>query len=350
MPAFRCIPAVSFRALLLVVVALSATTTQAADCPASLPDTMRAIRLHAPGGPESLVLDTIPRPAPAAGEVLVRVHAAAVNPVDWKLQQAGRLRHPAVPGGDLAGTIVAVGAGVDGWQCGDAVLATVDQVAQQGSYAEYVAVRPDQMLRKSAALGFDEAAGVPTAGIAAWRYLLAAGQVAAGDRVLIHGAAGGVGSMAVQLAKARGAYVIATASTRNHAYLRELGADETIDYTTTRFEDVARDIDLVFSTVAGDTLDRSVAVLRDGGRLVTATGTLPREACEAGRITCPPAPGWEVAAGFAALAPYLENGSLRVNVERVFPLEQAGDAQELSRAGHVRGKLVLQVVPDTATR
>lgn len=339
----RLFPATRLAILLLAAaIALPATTAGAASCPSDLPATMRAIRIHAKGGPELLRLDELPLPVPAAGEVLVRVHHASVNPVDWKLQLAGALPFPAVPGGDLAGEIVALGDGVDGWQCGDAVVAVVNQRSRQGSYAEYVPVPVTELVRKPAAYSWSEAAAYPTVGIAAWRYLVVAARVAAGDRVLVHGGAGGVGSTAVQLAKAKGAYVIATASERNLAYLRQIGADEAIDYRATRFEDVVRDVDIVMDTVGGDTLARSGVVLRHGGRIVTTAGRVPEAICASGAVECPATPPWDVRLGLSYLAPLIEDGKLKVNVERVFPLAEAAAAQALNRAGHTRGKIVLQ--------
>lgn len=336
--------------ILLMLAAIScfpASATGAADggdawCRPDLPTTMRAIRIHAKGGPEQLRLEQIPVPAPAAGEVLVRVHYASVNPVDWKLQLAGALKFPAVPGGDLAGEIVALGADTDGWHCGDAVVAVVDQRSQQGSYAEYVPVPVTEMVRKPAVLSWSEASAYPTVGIAAWRYLVTAARVAAGDRVLVHGGAGGVGSMAAQVAKAKGAYVIATASERNLGYLRQIGADEAIDYRATRFEDVVREVDIVMDTVGGDTLARSGAVLRQGGRIVSTAGRVPEALCASGKFECPATPPWDVHFGLTSLDPLIEAGKLKVNVERVFPLAEAAEAQALNRAGHTRGKIVLQ--------
>ena len=334
--------------LLAAAIALPATTAGAASCPSDLPATMRAIRIHAKGGPELLRLEELPMPVPAAGEVLVRVRNASINPVDWKLQAAGALDFPAVPGGDLAGEIVALGTGVTDWHCGDAVVAVVNQRTRQGSYAEFVAVPTSEMVRKPSAFSWAEAAAYPTVGIAAWRYLVVAAKVAAGDRVLVHGGAGGVGSMAVQIAKASGAYVIATASAANLEYLRRIGADEAIDYRATRFEDVVRDVDVVMDTVGGDTLARSGAVLRPGGRIVSAAGDVPQAICASGRVQCPAEGPWDVVRGLSALAPLIEAGKLEVNIERVFPLAEAAQAQELNRAGHTRGKLVLQVAEEPA--
>lgn len=307
---------------------------------------MRAAVATQAGGPEVLQIQHVPTPRAGRGEVLVRVHYASVNPVDWKLQERGRLPYPAVPGGDFSGTAVAFGPDVTGIECGAAVAGIADVMGKGGSYAEYVAVQAADIVPKPAEFGFAEAAAYPTVAIAAWRYLVVAANVKSGERVLVHGGAGGVGSMVVQMAKASGAHVTATASARNHDYLRQLGAEVVIDYTTTRFEDVVKDVDIVVDTVGGDTLARSPAVLRDGGRLVTMAGTPPAAACSGGRIQCPATPPWDVAGGLAHAAPLIANGRLRVSIERTYPLDEAAAAQQHSRSGRTRGKLVLAMDAD----
>lgn len=308
------------------------------------PTSMRAARIHAAGGPEALRVETVPLPIPAAGEVLVRVHHASINPVDWKLQEAGRLPFPAIPGGDFSGEIVALGSGVAGLACGDLVAGIVNQRERGGSYAEYASVPITEIVSKPRAFSMAEAAAYPTVTVAAWRFLVQAAQVQPGERVLVHGGAGGVGSMVVQIAKARGAKVIATASAINHDYLRQLGADQTIDYRSTRFEDVVQDLDVVVDTVGGDTLLRSASVLRKGGRLVTLVGQVPAALCESGRIQCPATPAWDVQTGLSAVSDLIEAGKLRVNIDRRFPLEQVSAAQQYNRDGHTRGKVVLDLL------
>jgi NADPH:quinone reductase-like Zn-dependent oxidoreductase len=314
----------------------------AATCPV-LPDSMRAARIHAAGGPEALQLERVPLPSPAAAQVLVRVHYASINPVDWKLQEAGRLPFPAIPGGDFSGEIVALGEGVTGLACGDLVAGIADPRAGDGSYAEYTRVQVSDLVPRPSRFSLAEAAAYPTVAVAAWRFLVATGQVRAGERVLVHGGAGGVGSMAVQIAKANGAYVFATASARNQDYLRRIGVDEPIDYRATRFEDLARDIDLVIDTVGGDTLARSPAVLRDGGRLVTMAGTPPTEACSDDRIQCPPVAAWDVAQGLAFVEPLIAWGALRINIDRIYPLDDIVAAQRHNRSGRTRGKVVVDL-------
>jgi NADPH:quinone reductase-like Zn-dependent oxidoreductase len=334
----------------LLLIALLAAETVGA-CP-SPPTAMRAARIHAAGGPEALRVESVPVPVPKAGEVLVRVHYASVNPVDWKLQQAGRLPFPAIPGGDFSGEVVALGSGVTDFACGDLVAGIVNQRERGGSYAEYLTVPTTEVVRKPAAFTMAEAAAYPTVAVAAWRYLIQAADVQRGERVLVQGGAGGTGSVIVQLAKARGAYVIATASSRNHDYLQEIGADEVIDYRATRFEDVVRNVDVVIDTVGGETLARSEQVLRDGGRLVMLVGSVPAATCERRRVVCPATPPWDVKRGLEAVAPLIAAGRLRINIDQTYPLGAVAKAQEHNRAGSTRGKVVIDmgVAAETSRR
>jgi NADPH:quinone reductase-like Zn-dependent oxidoreductase len=310
-----------------------------------LPDSMLAARLANAGPPEALRIESVARPGFSETDLLVRVSHAGVNPVDWKLQAAGSLPFPATPGGDFAGEVVALGADAGGFDCGDLVAGIVDQRSRSGSYAEYVAVPARDVVRQPRRFSGAQSAAYPTVTVAAWRFLIEAAQLAPGERVLVHGGAGGVGSMLVQLAKARGAYVVATASSRNHDYLLGLGADQTIDYRSTRFEDVVAPVDVVVDTVGGDTLARSPAVLRDGGRLVTLVGRVPDALCDGARFTCPTTPPWDVARGLAYAAPLIESGALTVHVQRRYPLAEAAAAQRSNMEGHTRGKIVIEIKP-----
>jgi NADPH:quinone reductase-like Zn-dependent oxidoreductase len=328
--------------------AVACAATDLPDC-GTVPALMRAAVATKAGGPEVLQLQEVATPVPGRGEVLVRVHYAGVNPVDWKLQDRGALPYPAIPGGDFAGEVVGTGPDVQGVTCGTLVAGIADPCGRGGSYAEYVVVPTGAIVPKPARYSLAEAAAYPTVAIAAWRYLVEAAKVQRGERVLVHGGAGGVGSMVVQMAKSRGAFVVATASARNHDYLRGLGADQVIDYTTTRFEDVVRDIDIVVDTVGGDTLARSPAVLRDGGRLVTLVGNVPPALCAGARFTCPATPAWDVARGLAFAAPLIESGQLQVNIEQTYALAEAAAAQQHSRTGRTRGKRVIDLsAADTA--
>src|SRR3954469_20575293 len=246
---------------------------------------MKAIRIHGYGGPEVLVYEDAPQPEPAAGEVLVRVHATALNPVD-RFTRAGYLQGmvsftlPFIPGLDLAGVVDAVGEGVTTVAVGDAVYG-YSNMMRQGAYAEYALVSAGEIAPKPASVDFETAASVPLVGLTAWQGLFTVAGLQPGQTVLIHGA-GGVGSLAVQFARAKGALVLATAGSDKLALLRDLGVAEAIDYTTTRFEDVVRDVDVVFDTVGGELTEPSLAVLKPGGIYVTPAGQ-PEPEAAAGR-------------------------------------------------------------------
>lgn len=305
---------------------------------AAAPDKMQAVEVGPDG---SLSVQTRPVPQPGAGEVLIRVRAAGVNPVDWKIAQR---RVGQVPGTDVAGTIDALGEGVSGFAVGDAVLGFA---RNSGSYAEFAVVPMNSLAKKSKALSFEQAAGVPIAGETAYRSLHEAGKIKSGQTVLIHGAAGGVGSAAVQIAKAAGARVIGTASPNNHEFLRSIGADQVIDYRSQRFEDVVKDVDLVLNTVDEETAARSVKVLRAGGALVTIAGRAPDEAvCAAAKITCV-RPNREIGSSNADMLSRVmelaDAGKFKVNVDEGFAMADAGKAWAKSRGAHTRGKLVIKV-------
>lgn len=312
------------------------------------PAQMRALLITGYGASDVLRLDRVPVPTPANGEVRIRVHAAGVNPADWKIR-SGKLQKtypvslPYIPGRDVAGTIDAIGPGVTRWKVGDNVIAALDG----GGMAEYVNAPIQSIAPKPPKLSFEEAAGIPTASLAAWRTLIANADLRQGQRVLIHGAAGGVGSTAVQLAHWRGAHVIATASTRNHDYLKSIGADEVIDYRTTRFEDVVKNADVVLDTVGGDTLQRSPAVLREGGTLLTLVGKPPAQACSERKLHCP-SPATETqeqpSEELAKLSQLFDSGVLKINVQAEFPLSNAAKALEFSETGRTRGKIIVRVI------
>jgi len=313
------------------------------------PAQMRAIVATGKGGPEVLQLQKVAVPEPGAGELRIRIHAASVNPIDWKLRERGAGAPGRISGFDAAGVIDKLGEGVTGWTVGDAVIGALSHSAQ-GSYADYGVVSQFDVAAKPAKLSFEEAAGIPVAGIAAWRTLVDKGHVGKGQRVLIQGGAGGVGSIAVQIAKARGAYVYATASAANLEYLKSLGVDQPIDYKSTKFEDVVKDADVVLDTIGGETLQRSAKVVRKGGILLGIAGRLPDGQCESLSIRCayegPPPPGAPVdkfGPTLAELSKLADAGKLRITVEKTFPLEQAAQAQELNKQGHTRGKIVLKI-------
>jgi NADPH:quinone reductase-like Zn-dependent oxidoreductase len=308
-----------------------------------------AILVERFGGPEVLQLASVEEPAPGPGEVLVRVAAAGVNPVDWKVR-AGTAgdrfgRPPYVPGWDLAGEVEATGDDVWAFAAGDEVFGMPRFPEPAGCYAEYVCAPADHLAAAPAGMDRTAAAGLPLAGLTALQVLDLAG-VTEGQRVLVHAAAGGVGHLAVQLARARGAHVVGTARADKHPFLHELGVDQAVDYTTVAFEQAVGDVDVVVSPVGGDYGRRSLRVLRPGGVLAMIVGGgdqgLAAAAQAAGvrmvrHLVRPDGPG------LARLAGLAEGGGLRVAVEHLLPLEQAARAHELGERGRTRGKIVLAV-------
>ncbi|MFC8292157.1 NADP-dependent oxidoreductase [Streptomyces sp. NPDC057242] len=306
---------------------------------------MRAVVVERWGGPENLVERDVERPGPGLNEVLVRVHAAGVNPVDWKTRASGALigwgAVPAV-GWDVSGTVEAVGPGVGHLRPGDEVFGMPLFPRQAGAYAEYVVAPARHLAPKPASLTHVEAAALPLAGLTAWQALVDAADVRPGERVLVHAAAGGVGHLAVQIAKARGAHVIGTASAAKHALVRELGADEVVDYREVRFEDVLRDVDVVLDGIGGETAERSLKVLRPGGRLITLPGPDDVPAAPEGVRAV-----WVLVEpdhlGLRELAALVERGELRPVADTVLPLAEAAKAHAIGEEGRTTGKIVLTV-------
>jgi NADPH:quinone reductase-like Zn-dependent oxidoreductase len=301
---------------------------------ASATDNMRAV-VFVDG---NFQIQTIPKPEPQAGEVRIKVRAASVNPVDWKQTARVAPGTRLIPGRDLSGVIDAVGDAAGPWKVGQAVIA----LATGGSYAEYAISSVKAVAAKPRRLSFEEAAGIPVVGETAWRALVTIANVQRGQRVLIQGGAGGVGSSAVQIAKARGAYVIATASPSHDELLRSLGADEVVDYHTVRIEEKLKDIDVVLNTVDADTGTRSIAVLKPGGILVSVTGAAPAAQCEAARIRCA-VTGHATGEMLPSLSELADEGKFRIHIDRQFPLAEAAQALELNRQGHTGGKIILEV-------
>jgi len=310
--------------------------------------TMKAVRIHEYGGPEVLRYEEAPRPLAGAGEVLIRVHAAGVNPVDWKVRAGfakDRLKYkmPFIPGWDLSGVVEAAGPGVLRLKVGDEVYSRPD-IARDGSYAEYIVVKETEVARKPQSVDHVHAAAVPLAALTAWQALFDGAKLAAGQTVLIHGAAGGVGSFAVQLAKIKGARVIGTASKKNHEYLRSLGADETIDYNTTKFEDGVHNVDVVLDTITGETADRSYPVIKKGGVYVSILIPPSQDKAAAHGVRAVHTFVQANAEQLSEIAKLVDSGKLKITIEKVFPLAEARAAQELSAQGHTRGKIVLRVI------
>ncbi len=310
-------------------------------------DRMKAMRMHGRGGPDHLVYDAVPKPHPGPGEVLVRVAATGiiVTELTWDetyQTAAGAPRPVPIPGRDLCGVVAEVGADVTDVAVGDAVYAMLGY-GRDGAEAEYALAWPRELAPKPRTLDDVQAAAVPLSALTAWQALFSHAQVSQGQRVLIHGASGGVGTYAVQFAHGAGAQVLATASARHTDFLRELGADVIIDYATTRFEDVAQDLDVVFDLVGGDTLRRSWPVVREGGVLVSVVSPPPTEqALRPGVrfVWFIVEPSGEQLRQIGGL---LDAGRVRPIVDRVFPLAEARRAYEAGLHGHPRGKIVLTI-------
>lgn len=307
---------------------------------------MKAISYRRYGGPEVLEYGEVPEPKVGPDQVLVRVRAAAVNPVDWKCRE-GYLDpllntvFPVVTGWDVSGVVVRPGASVVEYEAGDEVIGYVrEDLLSLGTFAEYIAAPVRTIARKPAALSFEEAAGLPLAGLTAYQVLVQILKVKRGDTVLIHAAAGGVGSLGVQIAAHLGARVIGTASERNHAYVRGLGG-EPVSYgegLAERVRGIAPEgVDAVFDTVGGETLKVSAQLLAPGGRLASIAD--PDVTEYGGRY-------WFVrpdAEDLAKLSQLADQGAVSVHVDKTFPLEQTADAQRLSQEGRTRGKIVVTV-------
>ncbi|MFJ9931964.1 NADP-dependent oxidoreductase [Streptomyces virginiae] len=307
---------------------------------------MRAIVVKEWGGPENLVEREIERPEPSLGEVLVRVHAAGVNPVDWKTRASGALiawGETPIVGWDVSGTVEAVGPGVTLYAPGDEVYGMPHFPRQAGGYAEYVVAPARHFARKPASLDHVQAAALPLAALTAWQALVDTAGVTAGQRVLVHAAAGGVGHLAVQIAKARGAYVIGTASAAKHDVLRGLGADELIDYRSVDFAEAVADVDVVLDALGGETAERSLKVLRPGGHLVSLPGpdSVPAGADGVNASWVLVDPDLK---GLEAIAELADKGLLKPLVETVLPLAEAARAHEIGEQGRTTGKIVLTVV------
>ncbi len=308
---------------------------------------MRAIRQEALGGPGVLELVDVPQPEPAPTEVLVRVAAAGVNPVDWKVRtRGGFLEPPFTIGWDVAGTVEALGGGVTRFAVGDRVFGMPRFPREAAAYAEYVTSPSRQLARIPEGLADVDAAALPLAGLTAWQALVETADVQPGQRVLVLGAAGGVGHLAVQIAKARGAYVIGTARSVKHRFLSELGADEAVDYSLAPVEETVGDVDVVLDLIGGEATAGTLRTLRDGGLFIvvpSAAGveSLRELAGERVRVTGILVEPDRV--GMEALAGLVESRHLRPHVSQTFPLEEAARAHEAGETGRTQGKLVLTI-------
>jgi NADPH:quinone reductase-like Zn-dependent oxidoreductase len=307
---------------------------------------MHACRIHTFGGPDVLRDDVISVPAPEGDEILVRIEAASVNPVDAKIREGEfpKVADEALPvtlGRDLSGVIESVGPSAQQAAKGEAIFALLDY--DRGTYAQYALVKRDEWTRKPANLSHVEAAAVPLAALTAWQGMIDHGSLRPGQRVLIHGGAGGVGHLAIQIAKAKGAWVATTCSGEDLDFVRSIGADEAIDYKTEKFEDRLSDIDLVYDLVAGETQERSFKVLKQGGALISTLEEPDKAKALYKNITIARYMAKPDAAELAQIAGLLAKGKIKPVVHATFNLEDAADAQIALAKDHVRGKVVLTV-------
>ena len=310
--------------------------------------TMKSVCIYSYGDPSVLKYQDAPQPHPREGEVLVRVHAAGINPVDWKIRE-GHLKEmlhhtfPLVLGWDVSGVVEALGSGVSRLKLGDEVFSRPD-ISRDGAYAEFIVIKESEVALKPTTIDHIHAAALPLAGLTAWQTLFDAGGLVAGQRALIHAGAGGVGHLAVQLAKWKGAEVITTASAHNHDFLRKLGADQIVDYKTVRFEEAVKPVDIVLDTMGGDIQERSWKVLKPGGILISIVSPPPSEIAAKHGVRQAFVFIQPNAAQLAEIAKLVDTEKLKAIVETVLPLSDATRAQELSERGHTRGKIVLRVI------
>lgn len=303
---------------------------------------MKTVLIREYGSNDVVEVIDVLRPEPAAGEVLVKVHAAGVNPIDWKIRGgAGERMGMTLPirlGSEVVGTIETCGAGVSQFQKGDAVFGMVPS----GGFSQYAVVKADHLVLKPKNLSFVEAAAIPLAGTTAWQALFDEAKLLAGQRLLITNSSGGVGSLAIQFAKARGAQVTAVASGRNEKFVRDLGADHFIDYTRQAFEDIATDMDVVLDTMGGEVYHRALRTLKKGGNMITVVA-FPQDEAERYGVSAKRSFTVPNAESLSEIARLVEAGKVTPYVDTVLPFSDVQDALALSQAGRTRGKIVLTV-------
>jgi len=305
---------------------------------------MKAVKINEYGDESVLDYTDVERPAPQADEVLVKVHVAAVNPVDWKIRdglgEMFGLQPPIILGCEIAGTVEAIGGDVKDFQQGDAVYGYIGSHA--GGYAEYAIAKADEIAPKPESLDFENAAAIAVGALTSWQAIFDLANLQNGQRILITGASGGVGSLAVQLAKAKGAFVIGTASGKNEAFVRGLGADEFIDYTKKKFEELVKDVDVVFDTVGGDTLTQAFQTLKKGGFLVTTVQPPPEEKAKEFGVNASMVEAQPSAKQLAEINQLIDEGKLKTHIATVLPLAEVKKAHQLSKSGRTRGKIILK--------
>jgi NADPH:quinone reductase-like Zn-dependent oxidoreductase len=314
----------------------------------SVKPTMKAIVIHEYGGPEVLKYEDIPQPEPKDNQLLIRVIAAGVNPVDGMIRSGmfkGNRAFPIILGGDVAGVVEKVGSKITKFKVGDPVFAYVS-LDNSGGYAQYALVTEREAAPKPKSLTYVEAAAVPIVAMTAWQALVDTAKLNANQTVLIHGGSGGVGSFAIQIAKTRGAKVIATASTANQDFLKQLGADVAIDYTKQKFEDVAKNVDVVLDSIGRDTLARSYGVVKKGGIIVSLVARPDQFELEKHEIRGDALSVDPNSEELAEIGKLIDDKKIKVIVSQTFPLSEAIRAQEQVATGHTRGKIVLKIADE----
>jgi alcohol dehydrogenase len=315
---------------------------------------MRAAQITAYGGKDTLQIATdAPKPKAEAGQLVIEIRAAGVNPFDWKvregyMQKVADLQFPAILGGDFAGIVAEIGEGVHGFALGDEVYGQAGALSGQGSYAEFTLVKADSVAVKPTSIDMIAAATLPLAGVSAYQALVEHAELKAGQKILIHGGAGGIGSFAIQLAKYVGAQVATTAKASAAAFVKSLGADQVIDYEAQQFAALLHDFDVVYDTIGDDTFTKSFKVLRPGGIIVSMVAQ-PDEALQeqyhvrvVGQFTR------VTNQRLTELAKLVDSGTLKPHIDKVFPLEQAAEALAYLQEGKQRGKVVLNVTATSA--
>jgi NADPH:quinone reductase-like Zn-dependent oxidoreductase len=314
-------------------------------------ETMKAIVVHQYGGPEVLKLENIPVPTPKDDEMLVKVFAAGVNSFDGNLRSGNWAKPPNGtqlpwhPGYDIAGVVEKIGSKVTKFKAGDAVYAMI-AILKGGGYAEYAIAREKDAALKPATISFVEAAGAPSVALTAWQAIVDKANVQSGQTVLIHGASGGVGLFAIPTAKVRGAKVFATASTANQDFLKELGADVAIDYKTQKFEDIAKDVDVVIDGVGRETLARSYPIVKKGGIIVALSDRVDQAQLDKYGIRGASLVVQNSGDELAQIGKLIDEKKIKVVVSETFPLADASKAEAKADTGHARGKIVLKVAPE----
>jgi alcohol dehydrogenase len=310
---------------------------------------MKAAQINGYGGQDVMkTLDNAPKPTAGVGQVLVEVRAAGVNPFDVKVREGYMkefipLEFPTILGGDVAGTVAEIGGDVTGFIVGQAVYGMANAAGGQGSFAEFTPVNAQQLVSKPKSVDFVTAAALPLAAVSAYQALVDHIGLQAGQKILIHGGAGGIGSLAIQIAKDLGAYVATTANSTETDFVKSLGADEAIDYQTQNFSALLKDYDAVFDTVGGETNAKSYTILKKGGKLVSMVQPADEALAKQYDVQYTQQSSKLTVERLTKIADLVDNGKLKAKVDKVFPLAQAAEALEYLKTGHPHGKVVIQV-------